>query len=333
MESSSIFDQRLASETWMSDRLKMLVWYFHHDYDIALKEHPAVVKKSFDDLIRFIKMGQEAPFIFQPYHEKIRYPDDYYQFGKDFFHPLVDKPNSTVHGHDYIEEISAHLKKGHNVVLLANHQIEADPQVISLLLDGKYPGLAEEMIFVAGERVITDPLAIPFSMGRNLLCIYSKRYIDHPPEKKAEKQHHNKRAMDLMRLLLQEGGRCIYVAPSGGRDRRNAAGVVEVAKFDPQSIEMFYLMAQKAKTPTYFYSLALSTYDLLPPPETIQIELGEKRCSRRAPVHLCVGPCIDMEQFPGYDHPNKHDRRQARADHIWGQVCRDYNMLLKGDRS
>ena len=43
------------------------------------------------------------------------------------------------------------------------------------------------MIFVAGERVITDPLAIPFSMGSNLLCIYSKRYIDHPPEKKIEK--------------------------------------------------------------------------------------------------------------------------------------------------
>ncbi len=49
------------------------------------------------------------------------------------------------------------------------------------------------MIFVAGERVITDPLAVPASMGRNLLCIYSKRYIDHPPELKSEKQLHNKR--------------------------------------------------------------------------------------------------------------------------------------------
>jgi glycerol-3-phosphate O-acyltransferase len=167
-------------------------------------------------------------------------------------------------------------------------------------------------------------------MGRNLLCIYSKRYIDHPPEKKAEKQHHNKRAMELMRHLLEQGGKSIYVAPSGGRDRRNAQGVVEVAKFDPQSIEMFYLMAKKAKTPTYFYTMSLATYHLLPPPETIQIEVGEARLSQRGPIHLSVGAAIDMESFPGYDLPNKHERRQARADHIWDQVCRDYNHLLKG---
>jgi glycerol-3-phosphate O-acyltransferase len=168
-------------------------------------------------------------------------------------------------------------------------------------------------------------------MGRNLLCIYSKRYIDHPPEKKAEKQHHNKRAMELMRILLQEGGKCIYVAPSGGRDRRNAEGVVEVAKFDPQSIEMFYLMAQKAKTPTYFYPMALATYDMFPPPETVQIELGETRVSKRGPIHLSIGPVIDMDQYPGYDQPDKHQRRQARADYIWTQVSNDYKMLLKGD--
>ena len=59
---------------------------------------------------------------------------------------------------------------------------------LSVLLDDHYPGFAEKMIFVAGERVITDPVAIPFSLGRHLLCIYSKRYIDHPPEKKVEKQ-------------------------------------------------------------------------------------------------------------------------------------------------
>ncbi len=100
------------------------------------------------------------------------------------------------------------------------------------------------MIFVAGERVITDPLAVPFSMGRNLLCIFSKRYIDHPPEQKMKKQLHNKRTMELMSELLSEGGKAIYVAPSGGRDRPNADGVVEIAPFDPQSIEMFYLMAR-----------------------------------------------------------------------------------------
>ena len=51
--------------------------------------------------------------------------------------------------------------------------------------------LAEKVVFVAGHRVTTDPLAIPFSMGCNLLCIYSKKYIESPPELKAAKQQQN----------------------------------------------------------------------------------------------------------------------------------------------
>lgn len=48
-------------------------------------------------------------------------------------------------------------------------QTEADPQVISLLMEREgYGELASQLINVAGHRVTTDPLAIPFSMGRNL---------------------------------------------------------------------------------------------------------------------------------------------------------------------
>ena len=242
--------------------------------------------------------------------------------------PLVDEKHSSVIGHENIQEIVSHLKKGHNVVFLANHQIEADPQAISILLDPTYPGLAERMIFVAGERVITDPLAVPFSMGRNLLCIYSKRYIDNPPENKAAKQLHNKKTMELMSQLLKKGGRAIYVAPSGGRDRQNAEGVVEVAPFDPQSIEMFYLMAKKAETPTFFYPMALSTYDLLPPPETIQVEIGEVRQTQRGSIHLAVGDAINMENFPGSEITNKQERRKARAGYIHSRVCKDYQNLI-----
>jgi glycerol-3-phosphate O-acyltransferase len=331
MENSSKFEETIAAQEWMPENVKKNLRSFYIGYHRALKGHAPVASYQtwFENFLDLIKMHHDSPFIFQPYHERVRYPHDYYKFGNDFFRLLVDEKNSSVHGHDHLKEIVAHLKKGHNVVFLANHQVEADPQALSLLLDEKYPKLAEKTIFVAGERVITDPVAVPFSMGRNLLCIYSKRYIDHPPEKKAEKQHHNKRAMELMCLLLKEGGKSIYVAPSGGRDRRNAEGIVEVAKFDPQSVEMFYLIAQKAKTPTFFYPMALATYDLLPPPETVQIELGEPRYSRRTPIHMAIGPSIDMEQFPGYDLPNKHDRRQARADHIWNLVCQDYKMLGK----
>lgn len=275
-------------------------------------------------LLKLIKEQCQNPFDFQPYHALIRKPFDYYQFGIDLVKPLVDLPHSTVIGKDNLRQIATYLEKGDNVIFLANHQTEADPQAISILLEDSYPKLGEEMIFVAGERVITDPLAVPASMGRNLLCIYSKRYIDNPPEDKMKKQLHNKRTMELMSQLLSEGGKAIYVAPSGGRDRPNAGGIVEIAPFDPQSIEMFYLMTQRAGHLTHFYPMALKTYALLPPPQTIQLELGEARITKRADIHLAFGPEIDMEKFPGSDSPNKHERRSARAEHICNLVRQDY---------
>ncbi len=137
--------------------------------------------------------------------------------------------------------------------------------------------------------------------------------------------------MEQMSRLLQEGGKVIYVAPSGGRDRRNAEGKIEVAPFDPQSIEMFYLMAKKAKTPTHFYPFALATYDLLPPPETIQKELGEVRYAKRCPIHLALAPPFDMEKFPGSDQNDKIARRQSRADAIWKIVKTNYEKMMNAE--
>jgi len=278
----------------------------------------------FNTLLDLVKEQIISPYPFQPYHQKIRQPFDYYLFGLELLRPLIDEKQSHVFGLDNLHSILEHLKKGENVILLANHQIEADPQAISILLEKIAPELAEEMIFVAGERVVTDPLAAPFSMGRNLLCIFSKRYIDYPPEEKLKKQLHNKKTMELMSALLSEGGKCIYVAPSGGRDRPNAEGVVEVALFDPQSIEMFYLMAKKAEKKTHFYPLALSTYHLLPPPETIQKELGEARFAEGGAIHLAFGKKIAMEHFPGSEVKDKHERRKMRALYIWNLVKEDY---------
>jgi glycerol-3-phosphate O-acyltransferase len=132
-----------------------------------------------------------------------------------------------------------------------------------------------------------------------------------------------------MSRLLKEGGKAIYVAPSGGRDRKNGKGIVEVAPFDPQSIEMFYLMAKKAKTPTHFYPLSLTTYDLLPPPDTIQKELGEARSAKYSPVHLFFAPEFDMEHFHGSDEKDKTERRKNRAYAIWNIVDKNYNHCLK----
>lgn len=311
-------------------RIASILTSFYESYAAALSASGISINahiKLFEDFLAQVIVQCRTPYNFQPFHERVRSPFDYYKFGNDFIRNLIELSSSSVKGEENLEEAENHLKKKQNVIFLANHQIEGDPQAISLLLEDKFPRMAEEMIFIAGERVITDPLAIPFSMGRNLLCIYSKRYIDHPPELKRQKQLHNQKTMQLLSELLSEGGKCIYVAPSGGRDRPNAAGVVEVAPFDPQSVEMLYLMAKRAAKSTFFYPMALSTFDLLPPPETVQVELGEKRLAKRAAVHLAIGPCIDMEKIPGADNPDKHVRRKCRSDYIWNLVKEDYKRL------
>ena len=52
--------------------------------------------------------------------------------------------------------------------------------------------------------------------------------------------------MKTMQQLMTDGGKCIWVAPSGGRDRPSDDGKYEVAPFDSKSIEMFRLMSAKA---------------------------------------------------------------------------------------
>jgi glycerol-3-phosphate O-acyltransferase len=265
-----------------------------------------------------------TPFVFEPYHQKVPL---YHEFGLNFMRPLVDLDRSSLSGEQAISAIEKQLALSENVILLANHQTESDPFLISILLEKGHAKLGEKIIYVAGERVTTDPLAIPFSIGCNLLCIYSKRYIDHPPELKAQKQSHNKRTMELMSRLLEEGGKIIYVAPSGGRDRSNAEGIVEVAPFDPSSVEMMYLMAKRAKRPAHFYPLSLDTYNILPPPESVQKELGEARLAARSPIHIAFGDEFDMERFPGYENQNKIQRRLARADALWTTVNQNYQRI------
>ncbi len=330
--SSSILEKlnSYALDESIPQKYRVILRHFFEGYENALSPHGMNIEDYrglFLDYLEQVRKQCIEPYVFQPYHERVRKPFDYYQFGVDILKPLIEMDTSTVVGQEHLEPINASLEKGHNAIFLANHQTEADPQAISILLEKMAPGYAEKLIFVAGERVITDPLAVPFSLGRNLLCIYSKRYIDVPPELKTQKQMHNKRTMQLMSELLSEGGKAIYVAPSGGRDRPNKDGVFEVANFDPQSIEMFYLMAQRAGHPTKFYPLTLKTHELLPPPETVQVELGEIRKAKRAKIHLAFGPEIDMENFPGNDITDKHQRREAKADHICNLVRKSYAQL------
>jgi len=268
----------------------------------------------------------KSPYEFKTYHQKIRKPFDYYSFGLNFLKPLV-KSESKALGLDNLKKMQKALDLGENIILFANHQTESDPQAISILLESSFPDLASKIIYIAGERVITDPLAVPFSKGCDLLCIYSKNYIDTLPELKSEKQFHNKKTMNFMSDLLREGGKIIYVAPSGGRDRPNEKGEVEMSLFDPQSIEMFYLMAKKSGSTTHFYPLALLTNNLLPPPDGIQIELGEKRNTKKAIIFAAFGKEIDMENYPGSDTEDKISKRKNRANHIYSLVKHSYDHL------
>jgi len=279
----------------------------------------------------FVERQFVEPFVFEPYHRKIKEPFDYEEFSIAFLRPLIIFEQSQILGKDNIQKIEEALKCHENVILLANHQVEPDPQILNLMLEKDHPFLAKEMIFVAGDRVVTDPMAVPSSMGCHLICIYSKKHIENPPELKEEKLKHNQRTMKILSQLLSEGGKCIYVAPSGGRDRPGPSGDVEVARFNPQSIEMLRLMAQNAKQPTHFYPLALNTYEILPPPDHVDIELGEERRSKRAAVDIGFGEEIDMENFPGSDILDRKKRRQNRADHIWGLVKQLYRSFRSGD--
>ena len=278
----------------------------------------------FYTLLEFVKEQVRHPYSFESYHKKITHPVNYYQFGIEFIRPLVDKSRSQVQGMDIVAKINSQVSNGESVILFANHQTEVDPQLLSLALENAYPDLAQEVIFVAGDRVITDPMARPFSMGRNLLCIYSKRHVDNPPEKKEEKLQHNQRTMNRMKELLSEGGKFIYVAPSGGRDRPDESGKVVVAPFDPPSIEMFRLMAKQSTKVVHFYPLSLFTYDILPPPRSIELELGESRRAKREGALFLFGDEINMDNFPGCELTDRHAKRSARALYIWNLVNKNY---------
>ncbi len=297
---------------------------FYKSFQKAMQEDgldSRQLDKSLALLLQFIEQEVKHPFPFPSFHKRVEEGFDYYQFGLDFIRPLVRFESSSVQGISNIEKMMGQLKNKENVILFANHQIEPDPHVICLMLEKNFPEFAKDIIFVAGDRVITDLLTIPFSMGMNLVCIHSKRHINFPPELKEKKLLHNQLAMRGLGEILASGGKCLYVAASGGRDRKDANGALKVSPFDPGSIEIFQLLAKKAKTKTHFYPLALSTYNLFPPPQKIETKIGEMRLVNRSAVHLAFGEEIDMEALDADDKTlDKHKKRENRAHAIWDLV-------------
>lgn len=134
--------------------------------------------------------------------------------------------------------------------------------------------IARNIVFIAGERVLRDPIVVPFSRGCNLLTVYSKKHIDGEPDLKAAKMAHNQRTLKKLGSLFYTGGTCMWFAPSGGRDRRSSeTGKVELSPFDANSIEMIRQVADKAGAlqKTHFYAMALATHNIFPPPASVRI--------------------------------------------------------------
>ena len=281
------------------------------------------------------EFGIKNKYKFDVSHEAIRgdnNPDnvegippgvDFYAFGCDFFRPVMDLEKSVILGQDNLKiAIEEQLAKGENVVLLANHQSEADPQVVSCCLEkAGYGKAAADMVYVAGHKVTTDPLAIPFSMGRNLICIHSKKHIDADPETKPAKQRQNLKSMNHLLTKFKEGGCLLWVAPSGGRDRRNVeTGEVPIAPFDSKTIDIFRLMGNKSKVKTHYYTLAMVSYDLCPPPDFVEAGVGEERNVRFVPVGIAMGD--EVESVGGLEG------RKEFCKHAMEQCDADYKKLL-----
>mmetsp|Transcript_8481 Transcript_8481/g.11174 ORF Transcript_8481/g.11174 Transcript_8481/m.11174 type:complete len:403 (+) Transcript_8481:239-1447(+) len=270
-------------------------------------------------------------FQFQPFHKSCRGENpekeggntiDLFKLGNDFFRPCIHMEKSVVLGQENIHTIMEQIKQGDNVVMLANHQSEADPQVVSCLMNEltEYGEEFEKMIFVAGHKVTTDALAVPFSMGRNLICIHSKKHIDADPDSKAARQKENMRAISGMLGAFKKGGTLLWVAPSGGRDRRNVeTNDIPIAPFDSKAIDMFRLIGSKSKVPTHYYTMAMVTYDVCPPPDHVEAGVGELRNMRFTPVGINVGKaCISVGGLE-----SRHDF----CDHAFEQCEKDYRAI------
>lgn len=67
--------------------------------------------------------------------------------------------------------------------------------VWALLLEHTHPRIATDVHYVAGDRVVQDPLCKPFSMGRNLFCVHSKKHMDDDLALRDEKMRTNRQTL------------------------------------------------------------------------------------------------------------------------------------------
>uniref|UniRef100_UPI002ED70977 Glycerol-3-phosphate acyltransferase, chloroplastic n=1 Tax=Lobosphaera incisa TaxID=312850 RepID=UPI002ED70977 len=269
------------------------------------------------------------PYTFPSFHHRILEPYNYYQFGQNYVRTLLDFSKSVVGHLARFDEIEQQIAAGENVVLLANHQTEADPGVFALLLEHTHPRLATDVIYVAGDRVVTDPLCKPFSMGRNLFCVHSKKRLDDIPELKASKVATNRRTLSAMTKALNEGGRLLWIAPSGGRDRPQAdTGAWHPDKFDPTAVELMRQLLSRSAPKGHLYPFAMYSWELMPPPKGVEKGLGERRLTHFAGTGISVCKELDVDSIVSSAAvEDKATRQQLLATAAWQAVSDEYAIL------
>ncbi|CAM8877797.1 unnamed protein product [Rhodiola kirilowii] len=286
-----------------------------------------VILSNMRALFDRILLDIEEPYIFGPYHKAIRQPYDYYMLGQSYIRPLVDLRNSYVGNLHIFYEMEEKLQKGHNIILISNHQTEADPAVIALLLENSIPRLAEDMTYIAGDRVISDPLCKPFSMGRNLLCVYSKKHMNDDPDLAEMKRKANTRSLKEMARLLREGSQIIWIAPSGGRDRPDPqTGEWFAAPFDASAVDNMRRLANHSGVPGHVYPLTLLCHDIMPPPIQVEKEIGEKRVMCFHGTGISAGPELSYSAISTRCE-NSEQAKEAYSQVLYDSVCEQYNVL------
>lgn len=283
-------------------------------------------ERAFSTLLELLLRHMKTPIVFEPYHRGL---PEYYSFGLDFALALVNIPQSRVIGAEHLRNAVKYLRDGHNVIFFSNHQSEADPYAIDALFTsvaGLPREFARQLIFMAGDRVREDPVVVPFSAGRDLLTVYSKKHLDDVPTLRASKVAHNRRTIYVTQKLLARGGRAIWFAPSGGRDRRSTeTGRVEVSKFDPDAIEMMRFTAKKSGKPCHFVPMSLVTYDMLPPPSSVGgATLGEERVVNHIGISMAVGEEIDFRNVTFPENADKVQKRDLARRYIQDIVNKGY---------
>jgi len=136
--------------------------------------------------------------------------------------------------------------------------------------------------------------------------------------------------MKTLGMQFAKGGTCMWFAPSGGRDRRSAeTGKVEPAPFDPNSVEMVRLVAEGAgaKERTHYYTMAMSTHNIFPPPTTVGGEFGEERRVQYAQLGVAVSEEIQELPTEGLSKPELKALRVTRCNAAFETMVQGYKAI------